>query len=145
MGSKPTQDRGRRVDVWRFVLVGDQRPLTSAHADGPTAKITCTGQNEIPLSGSGFPPNFSYRSFVYIKPADRDYPIVFDMGPFQMDSTGSFSTPSISFGALPEKVAFVAYQDTNGNGRWDPDTDETSYSGAATVTTCPSVVTLSPK
>ena len=59
---------------------------------------------------------------------------------------GTYQIPSgIHFRDLPVEVNWVIYEDTDENGRWTIDVDDTIFRGDADVTACPQTVPLSPK
>jgi hypothetical protein len=71
--------------------------------------------------------------------------VVYQGIPITTDFSGFGSTPEVSGDPPTVHISFAVYRDTNGNGRWDRDVDETLYQGHGPVTACPQTVTLTPK
>jgi hypothetical protein len=116
-----------------------------AGTTAPTAFVDCAGNA---LSGriTGFPPNEGFVFLAIVGHGDGSNS-VYQGFSIATDESGSGNTGPLTApaGTLPDDIDFVVYRDTNGNGRWNPDIDDTVYKGAGTVTACPQTVTLSPK
>jgi hypothetical protein len=115
-----------------------------AGTTAPTAFVDCSADA---LLGriSGFPPNETFLFLAIVGHGDGSNS-VYQGFSISTDESGSGNTGlSAPAGTLPDDIDFVVYRDTNPNSRWDPDSDDTVYKGAGTVTACPQTVTLSPK
>lgn len=97
------------------------------------------------LGGSGYPPNETFSSFVFITWGNGTTSR--GVVPFETDPAGNgrVTTQWADNPGFPWRIGLAVFRDTNGNGRWDPDVDDNLYRGSGTVTACPQTTTLAPK
>ena len=120
--------------------------LSPASADGPTAVAECNLPGDQPegvLRLSGFPASESFSILTVVQQGGHSYSN--DGSNITTDSTGAATFGRGQISSLPVGVAVAIYRDTNHDGHWNPDVDDTLYRGSGTITTCPQTVTLSPK
>jgi hypothetical protein len=145
--------RRRRVAAGSLALavssglgLGGARP---AGAATPAASAVCTLEDgfnryDVDARATGLPQD-RVLDFLLImeSPDDRFF---IDGIPVNVEDDGTYEIPSgINFSGLPVRVGWVIYEDTDGNGRWSVNRDDTIFRGDGDVTACPQTVTLSPK
>ena len=151
--------RGRRIAAGALAVgassilaVGGsrRRPLRTS---APTVEVQCTPTDPPPtdtgdLVISNFPPSEALSGFVIVRLANGTN-TVYNGFPLSTDGTGSATSPSVPGTINHDSFTIQAavFRDTNGNGRWDPDTDDTLF--RSTEVTIPANTcenhTLSPK
>ncbi len=115
------------------VLVGGLASLATAGTPARTVVFECKlaspTQTTSRFTIRNFPPDASLEAFVFIK-SDDGTSVVYNGIPLTTDTVGSAASPSV-LGPNPSTHnavgAIAVFRDTNGNGRWDPNTDHNLF------------------
>ena len=117
-----------------------------AQVSEPTVHTTCEvsgGTETLGAVLAGVPASETFHFFA-IGTFEDGSTVVFDGFTVTVDASGSGSTIRVAL-PRPLDVGFAVYRDTNNNGRWNVELDDTLYRGNGRVTDCPQDVLLSPE
>ena len=124
--------------------------LAPAGATSAESTATCridsssgTAQNSVTIQTTGLAPRTTYDILILARFDGRTF--FLDDFPFTTDANGVLVSYPIPAEDPHMEIDWVVYLDTNANGNWDVDEDDTKYRGQGTVTACPQTITLSSK